>query len=398
MDALSRLVAGDIAPYGPVGHASVGNMTSTPLGAGETYTGEAELNLLPDALVFCRTDADGTLFLDFSPDGVNWDSFLRYTVHSEVNETHTVVKGPRYFRVRFVNGDTPQTYLRLGVYYGQFRQITLPLSQTVRQDSDAITTRTISEEIGIAAGLFDGYSLIQKYGANSDLDVGAVPEDLWEGGGVYTGFPAVGEPLRAVSTSASDALGGVGAEIVRAAAMTEDWEWVAVTFTLNGTTPVAPDAPYTTTNFIRVHSVRTIQSANGADTAANVGIVTIRHATTATNVFTTLQAGRNQSNTGVYTIPAGHTGYIRRMQTALNGTAIANTPAAAVGYLWVREFGLPYRLLRPFTAGSQSPFVDQTYGGVPFPEKTDITIRLTEVSANDVKVVGGFDILLVQND
>lgn len=127
------------------GVQSSANNSSTPLAGSETFTGTAEQNTHPDVMVSCKADADGTLYFDFSNDGSNWDTFPTngFTVTSGIHEFHVAVKGPRYFRIRLINGSAPQSYLRLYTYYGVFRQGNLPLNQSVSADADAIITRSI---------------------------------------------------------------------------------------------------------------------------------------------------------------------------------------------------------------------------------------------------------------
>ena len=106
------------------GAQSEGNSTTELLGSGGTFTGTGELSSAPDVMASCYSDTSGTLYFDFSTDGTNWDSTFPPTgfdVTGGINEFHIGVKGPRYFRARFVNGSTAQTEFRLGVYYGKFK-------------------------------------------------------------------------------------------------------------------------------------------------------------------------------------------------------------------------------------------------------------------------------------
>lgn len=130
-------------------HASPtsGNSTVTPLGIGATFTGDWEQNNQPEVMVMCKTDKTGTIFFDFSPDGLNVDStfpVLGFAVAPGVTEFHTAVKGPRYFRVRLVNYSGAQSYLRLTTYYGSdFIPTVSPLNQSIGTDQDAIVTRSV---------------------------------------------------------------------------------------------------------------------------------------------------------------------------------------------------------------------------------------------------------------
>ena len=111
------------------------NSSTTPLGSGETFTGNGEQNTFPQVGVMVKTDNSGVLYFDFSGDGVNWDSTFPvagFQVASGIPEFHTAVKLGRYFRVRFVNDSGAQTYLRLFTYYGMnFIPSNSPLNQSI---------------------------------------------------------------------------------------------------------------------------------------------------------------------------------------------------------------------------------------------------------------------------
>jgi len=145
---------------------SVGNSSSTPLLAGQIFTGVGELNDHPDVMVSCQTDSDATLFFDFSIDGTNWGAFPvnGFTVAAGIHEFHVAVKGERYFRVRLVNGASPQTYLRLQTIYGTYNKPNVPLNQSISPDSDATTTRAV-----LAGELTDG--LLQNTGNFQNVDL-----------------------------------------------------------------------------------------------------------------------------------------------------------------------------------------------------------------------------------
>lgn len=127
------------------GATSTGNSTEDILTGGATFSGLAELNEFPDVMVVVKTDLDGILYADFSSDGVNWDSTLTFYYYTAGNyTTHVLVKGARYFRVRFVNTTvSTQSYIRLYTYYGSFNPISAPLNQSISQDQDATIVRSV---------------------------------------------------------------------------------------------------------------------------------------------------------------------------------------------------------------------------------------------------------------
>lgn len=70
-------------------------------------------------------------------------------------------------------------------------------------NAGAILTSDFGTEV--ARGVYSGYRTNIKYGRNAEIDIGTTPEDIWEGGGVYTGFNATAnENLELFSSSAND--------------------------------------------------------------------------------------------------------------------------------------------------------------------------------------------------
>lgn len=127
------------------GVPSVGNTSTSALSSGATFTGTAELNSLADVMVSAYADQPGTLYFDFGNDTANFRTFPTngFAVSSGVHEFHTAVKGPRYFRTRYVNGSSAQTTFQLYTYYGAFRQPNAPLNQAIALDADALITRAV---------------------------------------------------------------------------------------------------------------------------------------------------------------------------------------------------------------------------------------------------------------
>lgn len=148
------------------------NTSTTPLAASATFTGDWEQNAQSEAMVSVKTDGAGTLYFDFSNDGVNADStfpVLGFTVAANIHEFHTAVKGPRYFRVRYVNGDTTQTYMRLYTYFGTFRAPNTPNNQSIGLDSDGAATRPSDFQDEVVRGLRQGVTSWNKFGYKDTL-------------------------------------------------------------------------------------------------------------------------------------------------------------------------------------------------------------------------------------
>lgn len=193
------------------------NSTTTPLNAGQTFTGEAEFNNLPDLMVSLKTDQNGTLYVDFSPDGVNWDSTLSFIYDtSRINPPHVLVKGGRHFRVRFTNTSVSnQTYLRLETYYGYFQKLTAPINGTLAENYDAIVVRPNDYYSEVAMGKRQGRTVWNMFGYNSDSDVGT--EIVASFGGTFdpnTAIMSTAQTFTITYNNTTDGSSGTGARSI----------------------------------------------------------------------------------------------------------------------------------------------------------------------------------------
>jgi len=101
---------------------SADNSTAAALGAGATFAGIAEdVSRFPEItinLAGAPSVAPGTLTFEFSPDGIHWDVSVPYTLTGPNAfvplPLRTVLK---YFRVKYTNGGTVLTQLRLTTAY-----------------------------------------------------------------------------------------------------------------------------------------------------------------------------------------------------------------------------------------------------------------------------------------
>lgn len=124
-------------------HFDVQNSSTTLLAAAATFTGAKQLNTAQGALVTIKTDQVGTLFIDLSDDGTNWEVLggAGFPVAANVYEEHSIFKGSRYIRVRFTNtSGSTQTVMRLYTYYGDYDG----QSETFRSVTSADLTAGVS--------------------------------------------------------------------------------------------------------------------------------------------------------------------------------------------------------------------------------------------------------------
>jgi len=366
------------------GQTSRFNNTNDALNNGQSFIGTFEdCSQYACITLACYTDKSGILYIDFSVDGVNVDSTLTFNVAATTNEVHRVTVTRKFFRLRFYNNSGEnQTYLRVQSMLGSYPNLSSPFNLTAQQDADATLVKSISDELLISSGLISGYTVVQKFGRNGDIDTASVPEDIWNGGGVYAGFPTGSpEEFEVFSSSASD----TGVLMFTYLPTTTSTEYLTHTVTLQGTTPVSTG--------ITGYRMHTANYASGSSTTFNVGTITIRHKVTTANIFCVMPIGRSQTNVASYTVPFGHTAKIVR----LFARVIGSTSGTVDGALWVRSNGGSPRLRRPFTCGNSAPFEEMPYGGISISAQSDIQVRISAASANNLDVISGYDIILIKN-
>lgn len=303
------------------GIQSTGNTTTTPLAGGATFTGTAEQNAAPDVMVSCYSDVAGTLYLDFSVNGTDWRTFPTsgFVVAAGIHEFHTAVKGPRYFRARFVNGAAAQTTFQLYTYYGTYRQPSAPLNQQLGLDSDAILVRPTFPWLDVARGLQSGFTTVKKFGRNSSIGTTFAPISL---GGVYN-TPQSGSAttLRVkAGGNANDTAAGSGAREITLIGLDENFNEVTETLATAG----ASASSATTTTFTRLY--RLFVSASGTYSTSAAGShsadIVIENGSGGTDWATidSTNFPKGQSEIGAYTIPAGKTGYVKLRDVSIEST------------------------------------------------------------------------------
>ena len=356
------------------------------------FIGDWDENVHPDVGVSCKTDNSGTLFLDFSNDEVNVDSFPvgGKSVAAGIHEFTTAVKLCRFFRVRFVNDTGAQTYLRIYTYYGTFRQGNLPVNATVGADADAIVVRSVNSELDLALNRIGGMEAGIKFGRNSDVDTGTVPEDLWEGGGLYSGHPQnfTPETVDVFSSSSADASGGTGARTVRIRGLKTDQStaYEEEDITLNGTNAVT-----SINSWWRVNRVKVLTGGSGG---ANAGVITVRSTTTTANVFAAVPVGSNQSQIGAFTVPAGQIMVLKRLRIAI--TRATGAAGSATVSLREREPGGVFQAARIFEIQTGAPAEFTSFAGERIVAGTDMKFEIEAVSDNNSIFDGAFEYVLVK--
>jgi len=310
---------GDTAPM-PVqgGKVLTDNSSTSALNAAATYTGTwTDVSRWPSVVVAAKTDQNGTLYVDFSPDGTNGDSTLTLYAVAGTNEVHRFTVTRKYFRIRFTNTSASnQTYFRLQAMASFATPLTSSLNSTIQRDADATIVRPTDHYTDVAAGRVDGSAAFAKFGNIVGLTTSLTPVST---AGVYQ-TPTALTSLELVSSSASDTSAGAGARAVVVIGIGTDYAEVSETVVTNGTTAVALANQY-----YRVYRAYVSESGTyaSASAASHVGTITLRVSgagATWAQIPLTGSFGLGQTGIAAYTVPAGKVLYIDAISFSVNST------------------------------------------------------------------------------
>lgn len=326
---------------------STGNTTVTPLAAAATFTGTAEQNAASDVMVSCFTDVAGTLFFDFSVNGTDWRTFptTGFKIVGGIHEFHTAVKGPRYFRVRFVNGAAPQTVLQLYTYYGTYRQPSAPLSQTISLDNDAIVTRPSISQDEISRGLVSGVGQWNKFGYRTSTTAAAGEETIW----ADTTNLVIMTSAETFDISYNNATDGAGGGATGATELTfyyldanEELAIAQHTLGSSGTD---------TTSFTGLGINRVVCSATGTN-QVNVNDILITN-TTSGNTQAIIPAGNGTTQQAIFFSPSNARGVAKYLMLSANKLSGSNPKVLFKGYVCNRAIQSIFEIFR-YTMDTQS--------------------------------------------
>lgn len=366
-----------------LGTVDDGNSTSTPLNAGNTFTGSSkDVSSYPCVVVSCLTNQAGALYVEFSTDNVNWDSSIPYSVAASTNEVHRLSVSKKYCRVRFTNTSASnQTYLRLQTLLGSQPQLTSALSSVVQSDADSILVRPLDFNLMVAESLYQNRQNTIKDGINLDIDTATVPEDIWTNGGTYTGFPTGAVEAGECVVAGAD----TGTVYYSYLASSTSTDYVLGNIAVAGAGTYALGHNVWRCNFMYFVS--------SSPTNFNAGDITIRNTPTTANVFCTIPAGYGQSFCSAYTVPASSAIYLDRVQGAVRGSS----SAALNGFIWFRSSGESPRLRFPFVLNFGSFYFDDIDYLTRIPAGTDLIPRITASSANNIECQFTYRIIKVKD-
>jgi len=239
----------------------------------------------------------------------------------------------------------------------------------------------------IAKGEIEGYSYVQKFGRNITVASGT-QEVIWDGStAVYT-YEGSAVTLYVSSSHTDDD------EIIEVQGLDANWQLQTVEVTVNGFVSVALSGTW-----MRVFRAKNISATSPEgiiyistdDDAGGDGIPDV-----ATGIKAQILVGNNQTNMAIYTIPAGHTGYLVGWYASmLRATGVTATGADLD--ILRKDFGGVFRSTQP--VGIQNTGTGIHNFTFPFPltlnAKSDIEVVAQPTAGADV--AAGFTILLIRD-
>ena len=237
------------------------------------------------------------------------------------------------------------------------------------ENGNPLNSYGAAANIPIAAGLLTGYSHINKFGYR-DTIAGSW-QTIWDKAADYAYYAAA--TVTAVADNAGDNVTDDGGT-VEVQGLDENYAPVTETLTIGGAASVA--------QFSRVFRARMVTANTGTTNADEIRIKN------GVNDVAVIIAGAGQTLMSLYTIPAGKTGYLMKLQ----GSVDANNDA--LFRLYARPFGGAFNVKGQFGVFASGFNYDYP---VPlrFEEKTDIEVK--GLSQNGVGGGAIFDIILVDN-
>jgi hypothetical protein len=289
---------------------SVANSSTVALAAGDTFTGAWEdVSKYESIILSVKTDQNGIYRLELSSDKLTTESTLtRYYRTNQIEPPHRFSRTRKFARVVFINTSASnQTTFKLQTIFGSVVALNIPLDAIVAQDYDATVTRPTSFNYEVALGRRQGSTTWNKFGYNSDVDIGT--EAVWAYGGTFTRL-VTASTFSVVSSSAQDILtSGTGAWNVIVYYVDSNWTAKTAIVPLNGTTPVV-----TTWKAIGINRVAVYNSGSGDVNAGNITLT----ATTGGSVQAYLPTGEGTTQQSIYFVQKDHQSLIDWMTINVN--------------------------------------------------------------------------------
>lgn len=251
----------------------------------------------------------------------------------------------------------------------------------------ALLTSNFLEEVTL--GVVPNFQSLVKFGITPLINIGSAPHDVWQGSGLYTGqpVPVVSDTVNIVSTNVNDTAAGTGARTIRIDGLDSNFDEISEVITLNGTTPVI-----SVNQYVRLFRAVVLTAGSSGE---NLGAITAAHTTVPANIFFSITPSYNQTQVAAYTIPNGKTGLIVSFDYSC---VRSNGSQGSIELrLLQRPEGGVYNAIRVLEV--QTSALSNTNLNIPIvvSERSDLLLRVTDISDNATFVSGSFGILLKNN-
>jgi len=377
-----------------------GNSTTSLLSAAGVFTGDtASVSSYGTITVFIDTDQDGSLEMEFSTDGTNWDrdKVIAIDASESQGSVHTLTVVSAYFRLVYTNGSVDQTHFRLQTLFHEDKTniITSSPLQKLSHSDDVIVVRNSNLPLlDIERGLDKDKETVHKFGYNEAVPNGSYA-DVWSYGGTDASYnwATTDETFRVkAGGNAADDASGAGARTIHIDYLDANGVEIHEDLTLAGASASAATAA----TGRRV--LRSYVKTTGTINSNNTGNILIENSTTGL-VVAEIDAGVGQTEMTMYTVPANHTAYLLGVgfdvSTGTNKDADIHMWQRTNAYTTSAPFGAK-RLVKEWIA-VQGDFNHKFNVYPKFDEYTDLWIEakgngaVTAVSAD-------YDLILVHNE
>jgi hypothetical protein len=240
-------------------------------------------------------------------------------------------------------------------------------------------------ELQVARGQIVGHRSVTVFGFNPDVDQTEV--SVWPLPSLIA-RPSAALQMRVSSTNINDTAAGTGARTIVIEGLDADYNEITETVTLNGQTFVLTTAAFLRINYAYVATAGSSASAAG-DIYIGTGTVT---AGVPATVYDIIKFNYNDTISGTYTVPAGHSAYLSQ---GLFSTGQASGSTQVQGRLLASGIDGIRRTAAVTTLNNGVADYVFEYP-VAFPEKT--TLEATAIgSANNNSVSSMFILVVIKN-
>jgi len=352
------------------------NSTTTPLGIGATFVGTyTETTEFSEFTCLVNTDVSGTLFFDFSTNGIDADRIKSIKVTN--GSVHTLAVVSQFMRVRYNNNSLAQSFIRLQTTLHTFKskELTSTTSENINDQNDVQLVRIVNDQtVDLARNVIGDKKSFVVVGRNTD--VGTSLEDIWGVGGDYN-FLTGATNLEILSNNAADDFSGAGARVVQINGLDENLNEITENVLLVGATASAA----TTQTFFRL--TRALVGLVGTNRGSNFDDLDIQVAGGGLKIGRIggvgpsgiADYGIGRTTLGIFTVPAGKTMFIKEFAVNVGGNKTADIFLFTVPNIDDVTVPTSAKILL-ISVDEIGGFITIKFDAyVPIPEKTDVWVR-----------------------